>query len=136
MSRPRRSSSTPRSSRRSLTEQRLECSDAFYVSVGRRRGALCVASRSRLKNPVALVRGEKPRRSGSLHFVRDEGRFPYDLIGTTQPGLKLVSEPFRQALEEHRFTGWTTYPARILLGQGSDLEGYACLGVTGRCGPI
>jgi hypothetical protein len=58
------------------------------------------------------------------------------LIGTTYGLPVLVSERFLDVLREHGFTGWTTFPVRVFLHDGSELKGYSGFAVTGRAGPI
>lgn len=48
----------------------------------------------------------------------------------------IVSARVLQILREHGFTGWSTYPVTVFDKQGSALEGYAGLAITGRCGPV
>lgn len=97
--------------------------------------ALRVSSRELLRNDFALARGEE-RPSEPIEFVPAEGRIPGDLIGTTYATITLVSERFLDVLREHGFTGWTTFPARVFLGDGRELDGYHGLAVRGRCGAI
>jgi hypothetical protein len=122
------------------SERQLECSDAFmlgegYEGLGPRARALRVRSRDLLENDFALARGEE-RPLEPIEFIRDQGGAPCDVVGTTYATLTLVSKRFLDALREHGFTGWTTFPVRIFLEKGSELEGYHGLAVTGRCGPI
>jgi hypothetical protein len=96
---------------------------------------LRVSGRDEIANYFALARGEDLPLE-PLEFVRASGGKPHDLIGTTYAVLQLISPRLIALLEEHGFTGWTTYPAKILLDDGSEVEGYRGLAVTGRCGPI
>jgi hypothetical protein len=79
-----------------------------------------VSSRELLDNDFALARGEESP-SEPIEFVRDEGRKLHDVIGTTYATLSLVSERFLDVLREHSFTGWTTFPVRVLLDDESGL---------------
>jgi Immunity protein family (Imm11) len=120
--------------------ERLECSQAFelgegYEGLGPGSRGLRVRSRELLGNDVALARGEE-QPSDPIEFVRDEGRTPHDLIGTTYATLVLVSERFLAVLREHGFSGWTTFPVTVSLDDGSELESYRGFAVTGRCGAI
>jgi hypothetical protein len=107
----------------SARTSRLDCAHAFLVGEAFKRGALRVSSRELLHDEAKLTRAEE-RPSAPMEFIRAEGRRPYDLIGTTYASLKLVS------------TGWTTFPVTVLLEDGSELEDYEGLAVTGRCGSI
>lgn len=120
--------------------RQLKCSEVFelsegYEGLGPTGRALRVSSRELLKNDFALARGED-QPAEPTEFVRDEGRTPHDVVGTTHAMLILVSERFLGVLRQHGFTGWTTFPARIFLDDGSELQGYDGLAVTGRCGAI
>lgn len=122
------------------SEPRLECSQAFdlgegYEGLGPRGRALRVRSRELLHNSVEIARAEE-HPPEPIEFVRDEGRKPHDLIGTTYGRPLLVSERFLEVLRGHGFSGWTTFPVRVFLDDGSELEGYEGLAVTGRCGAI
>jgi Immunity protein family (Imm11) len=122
------------------SEPQLDCSEAFdlsegYKGLGSGGGALRVASRELLHSDRALARGEV-RPAEPIEFVRDEGRTAYDVVGTTYGRPILVSERFLDVLREHRFAGWSTFPVRVLVGDGSELDGYHGLAVTGRAGPI
>jgi hypothetical protein len=96
--------------------------------------ALRVNSLELLHNDWALARGEE-RPVQPIEFVRDEGRTPHDLVGTTYATLVLVSNRFQDVLREHQVSGWTTFPISLHV-EGSDLAGYQGFAVTGRCGPI
>lgn len=122
------------------SDRRLECSQAFdlgegYEGLGPGGRALRVRSRELLHNSSEIARAEE-KVSEPIEFVRDEGRKPHDLIGTSYGRPLLVSERFLDVLREHGFTGWTTFPIRVFLDRGSELEGYHGFAVTGRCGPI
>jgi hypothetical protein len=122
------------------SERQLKCSEAFdlsegYEGLGPDGRALRVSSRELLDNDLALARGEA-RPAEPIEFVHDEGRTPHDVVGTTYGRPILVSERFLDVLREHRFTGWATFPVRVFLGDGSELDGYHGLAVIGRAGPI
>jgi hypothetical protein len=88
-----------------------------------------------LHNDQALARGEE-RPVQPIEFVRDEGRTPGDLVGTTYGSLVIVSNRLLEVLREHHVSGWTTFPISMLAEDGSELTGYQGFAVTGRCGPI
>jgi hypothetical protein len=100
-----------------------------------RSGGLRLKCRERIDNPFALARGEA-RPTRPLKFVPAEGRVPHDFIGTTNASVHLVSAKLQDVLDEHGFTGWTTFPVMVIDDDGAELPGYAGLAVTGRCGPI
>lgn len=122
------------------SEYGLDCSEAFALGegpegLGAGGNALRVTTPELLDNDAELAWGEE-HPSAPIEFVRDEGRRPRDLIGTTYATLVLVSDRLLSLLEEHGFTGWATFPARVLLDDGDELKGYHGFAVTGRCGPI
>jgi hypothetical protein len=122
------------------SERQLKCSEAFdlsegYEGLGPGGRALRVSSRELLHNDVAFARGEA-RPTEPIEFVRDEGRTPHDVVGTTYASLILVSERFLDVLREHRFSGWATFPVRVFLDEGTELDGYHGFAVIGRAGPI
>lgn len=114
--------------------RRLDCSSAYALGEGFRRGALRFTA---LEAPryVDLARGEYSPRV-PIEFVQLEGRTAYDMLGTDYGVLKLCSDTVIRAFEQHRLTGWATFPVRLSLKDGSVLKGYHGLAVTGRCGPI
>jgi hypothetical protein len=87
-----------------------------------------------IERPLQLARGEE-QPAKPIAYLRDGGETPYDLIGTTDASLKLVSERVLGVLRKGNFGGWTTFPVRVLL-KDRELHGYAGLAVTGRSGPI
>jgi uncharacterized protein DUF1629 len=122
------------------SDRQIDCSRAFLLSEGDSGltaggGALRVDTRELLHNDFAIARGEE-RVSEPIEFVRAEGRTPGDLIGTTYTTLTIVSQRFIDVLREHHFMGWTTFPILVRFEDGSDLERYFGLAVTGRCGAI
>ena len=123
-----------------VSEFRLNCNQAFSLSEGRAGlgpggRALRVGSQDAIANYFALARGED-RPVEPIDFVRASGGKPHDLIGTTYAILELISPRFQAVLKEHGFSGWTTFPVRVILGDGSELDGYEGLAVIGRCGAI
>ena len=122
------------------SKRQLSCSQAFELGEGREGlgsagAALRVRARELAYDVGQLVRCDI-RPAEPVEFTHAEGRIPHDLIGTTYAALTLVSSRFVDVLREYRFTGWTTFPVKVALGDGSELEGYSGLAVTGRCGPI
>lgn len=69
-------------------------------------------------------------------FRRQSGQRTCDVMGTTYAALSLVSKPLIDVLVRRRFTGWSTFPVRLLDGHEQEIEGYVGLSVTGRAGPI
>ncbi len=56
-----------------------------------------------------------------------------DLIGTGWATLRVISQRFRQVLDDAQLTGWRTFPV-VVLDHALDMPLYL-LAVTGRCGP-
>ena len=92
-------------------------------------------TRHRVKDHFGISRAEV-QPSEPIEFVRAGGRKPHDMIGTTRAALKLVSDRFLEVLREHGFSGWATFPARVVLDGEHELGGYHGFAVAGRCGPI
>jgi hypothetical protein len=76
-----------------------------------------------------LARGEATLDAPG-RFTYDEGTRARDIVGTTYPPLKLVSDRLVGALAG--FTGWTTYPVELTGRDGEPLPGYHGFAVTGR----
>jgi hypothetical protein len=61
---------------------------------------------------------------------------PSDVAWTTCGHPMIVSARVIRTLQEHRVTGWSTYPVVVSDRHGDVVEGYAGLAITGRCDPI
>jgi hypothetical protein len=48
----------------------------------------------------------------------------------------LISERFKQVLEESHITGWKPFEIRLVGRDGNPINGYYWLKVTGKCGPL
>jgi len=57
-----------------------------------------------------------------------------DLLWTTFPPLMCISRRLVELLEEHQFTGWSTYPVEVYDRKGERLPDYFGFAVTGRAG--
>jgi Immunity protein family (Imm11) len=121
------------------SERRLDCSSAFVIGeregLDRRSNTLCVRMRESERDPLALARAEELP-ADPLEFIQVEGVHAGDFVATTSTSLYLVSPQFRRVLREREFTGWTSFPVGISMNDGTNLDGYEGLAVTGRCGPI
>jgi len=84
-------------------------------------------------DPWAVTRGEA--RIDVLRCECDEGRDALDLVGTTSAVLVLLSSRVIDALERGGFRGLRALPVEITC-RGSAVDGYHCLAVDGRCGPV
>jgi hypothetical protein len=69
-------------------------------------------------------------------FQQVSGKKFTDILNTGWPSFYLISDKFKNLLEEHHFTGWTTYPIIIRDKKGNQIEGYHGFSVTGVSGPI
>jgi hypothetical protein len=59
---------------------------------------------------------------------------PGDIVRTTIAAPMIVSDRVVTILRV--FSGWITYPVKLIGKNGSQLPGYHGLAITGRCGPI
>lgn len=91
-------------------------SSFFYVATDQRRGVLHVRSIG-----------------GSRRYVQDSGSRRADALGTT--GASMLVSPRVLAVLDGR-TGWSRVRARIALRDGSVIDDYAALRITGRSGPL
>lgn len=80
---------------------------------------------------MGLLRGEVvPDRP--VLFRWHLGTVPRDLVMGGFVELLLISDRVRSMLSNGQFTGWSTYPVRLLDRRGGDIPGYHGLAVTGR----
>ena len=82
-----------------------------------------------------IARGElHPERPLPIRW--QEGRQkPGQVIWPSILGL-VVRDDVIAVLEKQGFTGWSTYPVELRGKDGSPIDGYNGIAVTGRCGPI
>jgi hypothetical protein len=114
----------------------MSASDAdrlFEIREVNERGALRVHTRDEVPEAYALARGDwQP--PAPLRYKRDEGGSKQgDMIGTTHGLVRLVSGRLVQTMQEHRFSGWTTFPVEVTGKRGEPLD-YQGWAVTGRQG--
>ena len=64
------------------------------------------------------------------------GGQPLNVIWTGDPAVVLLHESLLEQLEVHRITGWRAYPVRLHGRDEQEVEGYAGLSITGRCGEL
>jgi hypothetical protein len=82
----------------------------------------------------ALVRSRaQPPDPVTFRWTEGKAR-PADFVWSV--GMPLVSERVVDLLLGERFTGWSSYAARLLGRDGEEIGGYHGLGVWGRCGEI
>ncbi|MFA4873013.1 MAG: hypothetical protein WC659_03705 [Patescibacteria group bacterium] len=68
-------------------------------------------------------------------FGHNGGTRPKDFMSANPPIL-LISDRVVEVLKKGRFTGWSTFPARVFNKKREEVSGYSGLVVTGKCGPI
>jgi hypothetical protein len=100
-----------------------------------KRDALRVRADERDFDPYALGRGEWAP-PAPLAFTRRQGKRPYDVVGTSNAAVVLVSDRFVEVLSDNGFTGWKTFPVVVRADEGSEMGGLNGLQLTGRAGPI
>ena len=59
-----------------------------------------------------------------------------DILDNRSLEMYLISDRFRQALEESGITGWKCYPIELYDKKGNKIDGYNGLSITGRAGRI
>ena len=69
-------------------------------------------------------------------FKQEGGRKLLDILDTGTATLFLISDFLRDVLEEHSFSGWETFPVRVLNKKGEEVTGYHGFSITGRCGEV
>lgn len=85
---------------------------------------------------ILLLMGNYSEFELPIIFKHEYGKRLDDIIKTGYSSLHLISNRFKQVLEEGHFTGWKTFPVKVLNKKGIEIEGYHGLSVTGRCGPV
>jgi hypothetical protein len=83
---------------------------------------------------VSLKRGEL-RPAVPVCFRQYMGGRLKDLIGSGG-GQFMISNRLADTLRAGKFTGWSTYPAKIFGKKGEEITGYNGLAITGRCAEI
>lgn len=69
-------------------------------------------------------------------FEQKYGKKLFDVIDTGHASLYLISDRFKELLENNKFTGWKVFSVEIFDNTGKQIFGYQGLSITGRCGPI
>lgn len=64
------------------------------------------------------------------------GKRMRDILDTRYPPLYLISDRFKNVLEESGITGWKSYPIALFDKKGNPIEGYNGFSVTGRAGKM
>lgn len=64
------------------------------------------------------------------------GKKMRDILDTRYPPLYLISDRFKNVLEECGITGWKSYPITLFDKKGNRVEGYNGFSITGRAGKI
>jgi hypothetical protein len=73
---------------------------------------------------------------GPMLFEHNVGGRVYDWVPTSNVVLSLISARMQSVLRKGRFTGWHTIPAVMHHKKLGLIEGYGCLVVSGRAGPV
>lgn len=115
----------------------IDLNDVYCIGEGFKRSAVRVRTREKgaFLDDEEVTRAERIP-DAPIQFVVDEGKKQFDLIGTTLAIPKIVSSRLIEILNDNNFTGWSTYPVEISQKDGSRIEDYSGLAVSGRCGPI
>ncbi len=76
---------------------------------------------------------EKPKKP--IIFGHNGGTRPKDFMSANPPIL-LISDKVIQVLKKERFTGWSTFSAKVFNKKREEVAGYSGLVINGRCGPV
>jgi hypothetical protein len=71
-----------------------------------------------------------------IKFVVEKGKKYEDLLDTFWVSLFLISDNFKNILEENSLTGWKAYPITIIDKKGVEISGYHGFSITGRSGSV
>ncbi len=108
----------------------------YSVLSGGKRGELVVQSIDDFcDNDYEFLAGKEKLKEKPV-FKQHMGTRQYDFIASTYAILDMISDKFLNVLKENKFTGWDTYPVKILDKKGFEIKGYRGLIVPGKCGPI
>ena len=107
----------------------------YYMRDASHTGAFCVLPQDETIDYFAIARAETdpPR---PFRFVYASGSKPQDLIGTGTVSLYLLTVRVFEILKNVGPTGWQALPVEVSGRKGKPVDGYRCLAVTGRCGPV
>ncbi len=64
------------------------------------------------------------------------GKKMRDILDTRYPPLYLISDRFKNVLENSGITGWKSYPISLFGKKGNPIEGYNGFSITGRAGEM
>ena len=64
------------------------------------------------------------------------GKKMRDILDTRYPPLYLISDRFKNVLEECGITGWKSYPIALFDKKGNPVKGYNGFSITGRAGKM
>ena len=113
----------------------MDFEQLFYMGNAGLWGALHVNPLTDIKDQYALIRREYIPTEPIIYEYHSGGE-PRDLIGTTLPPLKLLSNRVFDLFQENQFTGWATYPIDLYSKKNERITGYQGFSVPGRCGKI
>jgi hypothetical protein len=82
-----------------------------------------------------LIKGDYKGIYFPIIFKQRYGKNFNDILGTGWPGLYLISERFKNVLEENNLKGWTTFHIKLYNKKGDEIMGYHGFSVLGKCGP-
>ena len=113
------------------TVQRMRPLEGRLFSLSDNQNGMIARPEDRDLDDVGLLRGEVVP-DEPVVFRRHLGNVPRDLVMGASVSLLLISEHVRSILAGGSFTGWATYPVRLLDRRGDEVAGYHGLAVTGR----
>lgn len=83
-----------------------------------------------------LIKGEFEDINLPVVFAYNHGKKIRDMLDTGHPLLYLISDRFKEILEENHLTGWKSYSVNLFDKEGNEINGYHGISITGRCGDI
>ena len=100
------------------------------VGLRRRRGEQL------FENKRKLIEGDYAGLVFPIIFQQRSGKWLRDIIHTGLASLYLISKRFKEILESHCFSGYSTYPIKLYDAYWQRIPDYFGFSITGRCGPI
>jgi len=113
----------------------MNLNEFYCLSGSFLRGELRVRPRQRIADEYRLIRAEDlPEKP--LIFDWHMGKKLTDFMPTALAPVELISDRVVAIFKSFEITGWTTYPVVVHNKDGSKIDGYNGLAITGHCGQL